>query len=80
MSDHEIPWVETGHADVTHIAFMSEGDQLWLAYGSGNVYRFTGVPKRWYDDLKRASRPSKFVKDKLIGRFTMRKLHGYQPT
>ena len=72
-------WVETGSSSLTHACWKSEGEQLWLAYGSGNVYRFVGVPKRWYDELMNAAKPARYVDKQLRHRFDMKRLVGFSP-
>lgn len=76
-ASQRIPWVETGDSALTHVCYKDEGEQLWLAYGSGNVYRFVGIPKRWYTELMKASKPARYVRDHLQNRFDMRRLKGF---
>ena len=80
MSAAKVDWAETGDSALTHICYKENGQQIWVAYRSGNVYRFLNVPERWYTELKNAAKPAQFVERRLKGRFDMRRLQGFIPT
>lgn len=75
----KIDWVETGSSGLTHISYKDAGEEVWVVFGSGNVYCFKSVPKRWYDELKKAKNPAQFVRRRLQQRFIMQRVRNVKP-
>jgi hypothetical protein len=64
-----LPWVKTGHDGLKRVAHDPETHEMWAEFASGNVWRFQGVPRRFYTNLLNAANPCRHFRRHFVGRF-----------
>ena len=69
-----VPWVKTGNANMPRVAYVAEDHEMWVAFASGNAYRFEGVPKRYYSDLLKATDKVRYFRAHLMARFEFERM------
>jgi hypothetical protein len=61
---------DAGRTDgIEWTSWEAETHDLQVAFTSGNVYRFQGVPKRFHTELLKHKDQRKFVRTQLMGRY-----------
>jgi hypothetical protein len=62
-----------GDTGITSIGYDPTTKALLVVCGSGNVYRYAGVPKEVYDNLLAAASRKQFVREFVEGRYPREK-------
>lgn len=69
--------MERRHVQSSNISEVGwESDVLEVAFKTGSVYRYTGVPERIYRDLMQSASVGKFFAAEIRGKYAMTKIRG----